>query len=174
MRKTILTLIAFIASYASSFTVPVTRKDRVKPITRSQKLLAEHFNHKLQESHNLDESSPQVKLTNLGNVAYLGPMYFTDQFQGSDLGRPPAFVYDSGSGDLTTTSADCGSSCSSHVYDFSKSTTAHRVTDTVDTLKYGSATLQGYYVEDTVCLAAEANLCVKSFKFFEITKDEGL
>ena len=41
-------------------------------------------------------------------------------------------------------------------------------------MKYGSATLNGYYVKDTVCIAKEADLCVKDFKFFEITYDKGL
>ena len=42
------------------------------------------------------------------------------------------------------------------------------------TLSYGSATLDGYFVTDTVCLATEANMCIENFKFFEITKDQGL
>ena len=61
-----------------------------------------------------------------------------------------------------------------HIYDQAASTTAAKVEGSETTLSYGSATLDGYFVTDTVCLATEDSMCVENFKFFEITKDQGL
>ena len=40
-------------------------------------------------------------------------------------------------------------------------------------LRYGSATLEGFYVSDTVCLLLRDDTCVPNFKFFEITRAKG-
>ena len=34
--------------------------------------------------------------------------------------------------------------------------------------------LQGFYVEDTVCIVAHSDFCVDHFRFFEITSAKGL
>ena len=53
-----------------------------------------------------DSSGKVIPLKNIQNLSYLGPVYFTDSFQGSDAPQSE-FVYDTGSGDLTVTSTDC-------------------------------------------------------------------
>ena len=101
------------------------------------------------------------------NLIYTGPVYFSSDFQG--LGGRSRFIYDTGSGDLTTTSTFCDSGCRTQYYNQDKSATAVQVSHGISTLRYGSATLRGFYVEDTVCLAPIAELCVEDFKFFAIT-----
>ena len=76
----------------------------------------------------------------------------TDQFQGES--GDSEFVYDTGSGVLTTTSVDCISGCETSYYDQSRSTTAVTISANDSVLRYGSATLQGKYVQDTTCVAA--------------------
>ena len=85
-----------------------------------------------------------------------------------------AYVYDTGSGDLTTTSKNCDKGCVNKIYDEASSTTAVKVDGSEKTLSYGSATLDGYYVKDTVCIGTKESLCVKDFTFFEIVEDTGL
>ena len=85
-----------------------------------------------------------------------------------------AYVYDTGSGDLTTTSKNCVSGCHNKIYDEASSTTAVKIDGSEKTLSYGSATLDGYYVKDTVCIGTKESLCVKDFTFFEIVEDTGL
>ena len=113
--------------------------------------------------HRLQGDSKNVKLVNYGNLAYVGPVYFTDQFQGSENGKVTNYVYDTGSGDLTTTSTNCVSGCATKVYNQEQSTTAKKIDGSDTTLSYGSATLDGYFVKDTVCLGTEASFCVKDF-----------
>ena len=107
------------------------------------------------------------------NLIYTGPVYFTANFQGLKERSNSRFIYDTGSGDLTTTSTFCNFGCRTQYYDQDKSLTAVQVTENISTLRYGSATLQGFYVEDTVCVAPVSDLCVDNFKFFEITAASG-
>ena len=51
--------------------------------------------------------------------------------------------------------------------------TAHRLGKLGRVLRYGSATLEGFYIYDTVCLIPQEGTCVQDFKFFEITKARG-
>ena len=104
-------------------------------------------------------------------MAYTGPIYFTDQFQGE--GGDSEFVYDTGSGVLTTTSVDCISGCETSYYDQSRSTTAVTISANDSVLRYGSATLQGKYVQDTTCVAAYVDECVENFEFFKILSATG-
>ena len=90
---------------ANSVSFPLTRIEGIAPVTKTQKLLQEHRLEK--HGHQMVD----VRLVNYSNLAYVGPVYFTDQFQGSENGHVTAYVYDSGSGDLTTTSKNCASGC---------------------------------------------------------------
>ena len=70
-------LIAFVGSLecAHCLTMPLTRRENVPPIAKVHHLLAEHreSEHALLTSGSID-----VELNNLQNVAYTGPIYFTD------------------------------------------------------------------------------------------------
>ena len=103
------------------------------------------------------------------NLAYTGPVYFGTPIQHNDNGAE--FVYDTGSGYLTTTSTLC-SSCGSQYYDPSEST-SFKVVQTQDMeLDYGSANLVGKLASDRTCLSETT--CVNDFEFFVITHQNGL
>jgi hypothetical protein len=93
--------------------VPVKRTHFETPVTKTQKMISNYVNArqnrmknkglnqepgKLQQAFDLD-------LLNIYNFAYTGPAFFGTPLQGGniDLG----FVYDSGSGWLTVTTAGC-------------------------------------------------------------------
>ena len=114
-----------------------------------------------------------IPLKDVQNLSYLGPVYFTDSFQGADAPQSE-FVYDTGSGDLTVTSTNCTEGCKTQYYDQAASSTAQVVPNSETQLSYGSATLDGVFVKDTVCLATELDFCVDDFKFFEIVEAKGL
>ena len=107
-------------------------------------------------------------MTNLSNSAYTGPVYFGSPMQEGT----PMFVYDSGSGWLTTTSTSCSNCEGSKYYNPAASDTYDLVSSETVSLSYGSATLDGLYVKDNVCLSSTT--CVADFEFFMIEKEEGL
>ena len=110
----------------------------------------------------------QIELNNNVNLAYTGPIYFGTPLQ---EGQNPEFVYDTGSGYLTTTSTSCYD-CNSQYYDPTSSETARVVSSSTKKLEYGSASLTGYMGSDEVCL--NNNTCVSDFEFFVITSQSGL
>ena len=78
------------------------------PVTRTQTIVTEH---REQMEVLYDASAGRViPLKNIQNMSYLGPVYFTDSFQGADAPYSE-FVYDTGSGDLTVTSKKCTEGC---------------------------------------------------------------
>ena len=171
---------------SQSITMPVTRKEGVDPVTHSQKLLSQYrtdFLHEhipeLDESFHIQEIDFKIgteegiviSFVNQMNLIYTGPIYFSTEFQGIDT--ISEFVYDTGSGDLTTTSSLCTRGCSSKYYDHEKSLTAVTHSQVLSTLRYGSATFRGMYTRDTVCIAPIIDLCVHDFKFFEIIRASG-
>ena len=90
-----------------------------------------------------------------------------------------SFIYDTGSGYLTTTTTACSytSGCSTTYYDQELSSTAATVQpQTERTLVYGSAELRGFDGTDVVCLSSDADqsLCATDFQFFLITYAHGL
>lgn len=142
-----------------TFTVPLTRTQLDKPITRTQKMVTD-FHHKeirknfslLQESRSPEEESQrkmllkqQIDLVNKSNLAYTGPVLFGTPLQ--TAGDTSNYVYDSGSGYLTTTSTSC-SSCPTQIYNPQTSSTAKVVSSKTSQLVYGSATLDGYMGSD--------------------------
>lgn len=118
------------------FTVPVERRKGKLPITKTQKILYEHRRAKILKEMNLPGmenhmgpltsehhamlTSAALDLTNSNNLQYVGPALIGSPLQG---GADGAFVYDTGSGYLTVTTAGC-SSCSSEYYDPALSSTA--------------------------------------------------
>ena len=98
------------------------------------------------------------------NLAYTGPVYFGTPLQTD--GKEPEFVYDTGSGYLTTTSTVCNN-CGTQYYDPAVSDSAEVVSEASKKLEYGSATLVGYMGSDEVCVNEQT--CVDDFEFFVIT-----
>ena len=90
-----------------------------------------------------------IELVNSLNLSYSGPVYFGTPLQ---IGQNTSnYIYDTGSGYLTTTSTAC-STCSTHYYDPTSSTTAKVESKEQKKLDYGSAALKGYLGTDQVCL----------------------
>ena len=76
---------------------------------------------------------------------------------------------------MTTTSTLCTSCLPwNQYYDASESSTSETLSTSKTTLSYGSATLRGYEVSDTVCLDTDGNMCLDDFEFLEITAETGL
>ena len=123
------------------------------------------------EHYETEQKDPIIDLVNYQNVAYTGPIYFTAEFQGID--SEPNFIYDTGSGALTTTSVSCTAGCSSQYYNQTKSKTAVTLDLEERKLVYGSATLTGINVEDTVCISPKTEDCVHDLKFLKITQATG-
>ena len=123
------------------------------------------------QHYSKDQTDPIIDLVNYQNVAYTGPIYFTSEFQG--IGAQPNFIYDTGSGALTTTSTVCTAGCASQYYNQTKSQTAITVDTEESQLVYGSATLRGIFVEDTVCIAPKESDCVHNLKFLKIVEATG-
>ena len=74
------------------------------------------------------------------------------------------------------TSTDC-SNCQKKYYDEEASSTSQVVDPSTYELAYGSATLYGEKIMDTVCLTyseANTNACLTDFEFFKITSAKGL
>lgn len=71
-------------------------------------------------------------------------------------------IWDTGSDWLTIESYLC-TSCLGNTYDHSTETTFNPIADSDTTLSYGSATLNGYKAEDTVCFTAAVDTCVAAF-----------
>ena len=95
-----------------------------------------------------------------------------DPLQGSADGR---FIYDTGSGFLTATSAQCFVGCETRVYDPNASTTCNRTDAFNATLPYGSANLTGTFMRDRACLPSASNdLCADNFTLFAISSAQGL
>ena len=143
-----------------SFTVPIKKKFFGKPVTKSQKMLQD-FHHKyltdkyermtqLKGSAGNTEGKKRLKqsidMINNMNLAYTGPVYFGTPVQPQDDSE---FVYDTGSGYLTTTATSC-STCGSQYYNPEASSTSkvskHR--GNRKQLDYGSASLVGYIGSD--------------------------
>ncbi len=82
-------------------------------------------------------------------------------------------VYDTGSPWLTISTAGC-TDCNSVVYNPSSSLTSTQIDNTTQYLYYGSATLQGYFYEDTVCLSPDLTNCAYNSEFFGIFNQDGL
>ena len=165
------------------FTVPVTRKYSKIPITQTQKMLAKD-RLKLRQDwmqsvgskelfHTEASSSFSIALENSFNLFYAGPVYFGEPNQfGSQ------YIYDSGSGFLTTTTTTCAT-CNPAVYNPALSTTFVNGTDSTYSqysstvnLQYGSADLFGYMGTDMVSVApfdsSSSSNVVDNFSFFLI------
>ena len=119
------------------------------------------------EEGSVGELSP-IDMVNHNNLSYTGPVYFGTPFQDS---KESIFVYDTGSGYLTTTSNEC-TYCVSQYYDVKGSSTARRssLESKKKELDYGSATLVGYLGQDHVCLSKDSSICVQDFDFFVMTE----
>ena len=80
---------------------------------------------------------------------------------------------------MTTSSTSC-TNCDDPYFDQSASDTYTVVSEDLVTLEYGSATLEGYFVTDQVCLNKELwnqtpdYVCAEEFKFYMITEQVGL
>ena len=105
------------------------------------------FEESRQEQHRLKQS---IDLLNRLNLAYSGPVYFGTPLQLS-ANDSSDFIYDTGSGYLTTTSSDCHS-CPSQYYDPPTSNSARVSSSRTKKLDYGSANLVGYMGTDFVWL----------------------
>ena len=112
-----------------------------------------------------------IELLNHLNLAYSGPVYFGTPLQVPS--RDSEFIYDTGSGYLTTTSTAC-SNCISKYYDPTVSSSARVYSSQTEKLDYGSASLTGYLGTDMVCLDTEEQVCVSNFEFFVIQSASGL
>ena len=112
-----------------------------------------------------------IELVNNLNLAYSGPVYFGTPLQTNQATSD--YIYDTGSGYLTTTSSAC-SNCHTQYYDPSTSTSARVKSSKSKTLDYGSASLVGYLGTDEVCLDTSSEMCVSGFEFFVITSATGL
>ena len=120
----------------------------------------------------LGASTNIIPLVNSFNFAYQGPVYFGTPLQTL---KNPSFIYDTGSGVLTTTSSDCQlCHLTNRYYNPDASESFAQVSEGDDELEYGSATLYGYYGTDVVCLDTDERICVDSFEFFVITQQQGL
>ena len=139
-------------------TIPLTRTVHEKTLTATQQVIREDKIKRLQAAIEkeeqvygipiLGEESDQIiPLRNQFNLAYSGPVYFGNPLQTDKL--ISRFIYDTGSGVLTTTSTDC-TNCDDPFmyYDSDASVTFSQASTTRNKLEYGSATLQGYYVTD--------------------------
>ena len=69
----------------------------------------------------------QIDLTNNVNLSYVGPVYFGTPLQ---MSSDSEFVYDTGSGYLTTTSTECSLCLFSKYYDPSASSTSSEASST--------------------------------------------
>ena len=96
-----------------------------------------------------DSTISFIDLANQLNLAYTGPVFFGTPLQGS---IDSEFVYDTGSGYLTTTSSDC-LGCDSQYYDAETSLSNKKIDEEPKVLRYGSATVFGSVSYDRVCLA---------------------
>ena len=171
------------AATGKSYTIPIKKTLLSKPVTKTQKMLTD-YHHKyllkkyegllqLKGSQVKEEGKKRLKqsidMINNMNLAYTGPVHFGTPTQMNDDSE---FVYDTGSGYLTTTSTSC-SSCGSKYYDPDASNPSSVSSGSGrKELDYGSASLVGYLGSDQVCLAE--NMCVSDFEFFVITKQSGL
>ena len=99
-------------------------------------------------------------LTNHNNMEYTGTVTVGEQDQSQDV------VFDTGSGWLTVGTQDCTGCWNGGDYDYSASNTSKIVDTYPPPLTYGSATLQGMYITDSVCLDDQ---CLPDFKFFGIS-----
>jgi hypothetical protein len=122
-----------------------------------------------EETHRELLLKQEIDLVNKSNLAYVGPVYFGTPLQTDETSE---FVYDTGSGYLTTTSTGCSTCITSQYYSPSTSTTAGVKSSNSMTLSYGSATLTGYLGTDQVCL--NTDMCVSNFEFLVVTKQSGL
>ena len=147
--------------------IPVERTEFSAPVTPTQKRV--HDFHLKEAGRRLQGDS--IKMTNSGNVAYTGPVYFGTPLQTTVA--QSGFVYDTGSGWLVTTSTDC-SACTTQHYNPGASTSMKTVSTEPKTLRYGSADLEGYIDSDTVCLSSSGSACASDFEFVVITQEDGL
>ena len=76
MLKAISTALIIINVHA--LTVPISRIDSIKPISRLQTLMTQHRLEMFKTNPPAESSNKQIHLENIGNTAYLGPVYFTD------------------------------------------------------------------------------------------------
>jgi len=177
-------LIVALVQAAKTVTVPITKTAFAKPVTRTQKMLSEYHHARMEQKFEsmiellpydstlgklrLQQQQASIELANNLNLAYVGPVLFGTPLQPESA---QGYVYDTGSGYLTTTSTNC-QTCSSNAYNPAASTTAGGSELTTKQLDYGSASLKGYLGSDQVCLASE--MCVNNFQFFVITWQSGL
>lgn len=155
MAATALTHVAAADASSKTFTIPLQRTQVDQPITRTQKMVTDYHHERIKKNFSMlqetaGERNPeeeenrkfmlkqQIDLVNKSNLAYTGPVLFGTPLQTD--GNTSNYVYDSGSGYLTTTSTSC-STCYSQQYDPSTSSTAKVVSSKTSTLSYGSATL---------------------------------
>ena len=154
-----------------SFTVPLQKSKQKEPLTKTQKLVTDfHKSEMAKRAEERGEDSAnlqsEIELTNTLNLSYTGPVYFGTPLQTS--ASESEFIYDTGSGYLTTTTTEC-SNCSPQYYDMSASTSRVVTNSTTFELSYGSADLQGYMVNDLACLDTSESICADSFSFYAIT-----
>ena len=181
-HKSLFVLTALVAVAVNGYIeVPLTRNKLTEPITKSQKML--HDYHAARRAEGLQSLAAEgsidatdegyrIALNNTANMAYTGPAWFGTPAQYGEK----MYIYDTGSGIVTTTTTNCYKGCDSHVYDPDLSTTKSHFNSTQVELRYGSANLTGNFIEDRVCLANGENgsMCADNFTFFEIVQAEGL
>jgi hypothetical protein len=170
----------FYAPAEKKVTIPVKRTKISEHFTASQKHLNEFYTKRRAEREQMMLLGDHVgllpvPLDNQYNLAYTGPVYFGTPLQTSDPSS--SFVYDTGSGVLTVTSTLCNK-CKlipGQYYNPSASSTYKAESSSSETtLSYGSATLEGFYAEDNVCLDTSEAVCVPDFEFFVIESQKGL
>jgi len=106
-------------------------------------------------------------------MMYAGPVFFGTPLQHA---YNNSYIYDTGSGIVTTSSSECYLGCDSHAYNANQSSTSHVYNDTKFELRYGSANLTGSYINDVACLGDNETsvMCADNFTFFQITQAQGL
>lgn len=117
----------------------------------SVRLTPAKLEHRLGATH-------QQEMTNSFNTCYYGPVVVG--------GQEMQVVYDTGSDWLVLESNSCESCPGSDRFDHTASPMFSPLGNGVSTREYGSATLYGTEVNDTVCLGP---LCEPGFEWFLIT-----
>lgn len=85
--------------------------------------------------------------------------------------KPMNVVFDTGSDWLVVQSTNC-SNCEGDVFNATKSGVLTNTT--MQVRKYGSAEVDGYLYNDTVCLAKDLSSCILKFPYFSVIKQAGL
>ena len=177
-HRSLFVLTTLVVAACGYIEVPLTRSTLKEPVTKSQKMLHDyHAARRVEGPQSLvaegsigaTDQGYRMALNNTANMAYTGPAWFGTPGQyGQQM-----YIYDTGSGIVTTTTTNCYKGCESHVYNPDQSTTKSNFNSTQVELRYGSANLTGNFINDRVCLS-RSTMCADNFTFFEIVQAEGL